>query len=128
MADAWSLGSGSGGDAVEVEGARGKAPTTIRSRSSWRTFPGAVSVAPMRDTPERMGVPGNAAKKGFSIFSPFWRSMMLVCPGVTAGAISDVNDGGISGMFFVVTMMKSYGLVSFSAWISGIVVRTGFCG
>jgi hypothetical protein len=55
VADAWSLGSGSGGDEVEEERVRGNAPTTIRSRSSWRTFPGAVSVAPMRETPERMG-------------------------------------------------------------------------
>lgn len=55
---------------------------------------------------------------------------MLVCPGVTAGAISDGRDGGISGVFLVVTMMKSYGLLllSLSVLISGIVVRTGvFC-
>jgi hypothetical protein len=51
---------------------------------------------------------------------------MLVCPGVTAGAISDGNDGGISGTFLVVTMMKSYGLLSSSTLMSGIVVRTGF--
>lgn len=109
-AEAWSLGFGSGGAGdVEEEIGRGNAPTIIRSRSSCRTFPGAVSVAPMRDTPDRMGFSGKAAKKGFSMFSPFWRSMMLVCPGVTAGAISDGKDGGMSGVFLVVTMMKSYG-------------------
>lgn len=55
---------------------------------------------------------------------------MLVCPGVTAGARRDGRDGGISGVFLVVTMMKSYGLLllSLSVLISGIVVRTGvFC-
>jgi hypothetical protein len=30
---------------------------------------------------------------------------MMVWPGVTAGAMRDVMDGGMSGQFFVVVMM-----------------------
>ena len=48
-----------------------KAPMMRRSRSSCKITPGDVSVAPMRETPERTGFIGNATRSGFSIFKPF---------------------------------------------------------
>lgn len=100
-----------------------KAPMTRRSRSSCRITPGEVSVAPMRDTPERIGFVGNAARSGFSILRPFWRRTMLVCPGVTAGAMISATEGGMSAMFLVVTTMKSNGFRPPSV-IFGIELRT----
>jgi len=99
------------------------APMMRRSRSSWRITPGDVSVAPMRETPERTRLVGNAAMSGFSIFSPFWRRTMEVWPAVTAGAMSSATVGETSAMFLVVTTMKSNGLML--SWVtSGIVLRT----
>lgn len=80
-----------------------------RSRSLCKITPGEVSVAPISETPERIGFDGNDAKSGFSIFKPFWRRSMLVCPGVTAGAMISATVGGTSAMFLVVTTMKSKG-------------------
>jgi len=48
-----------------------KAPMIRRSRSSCKITPGEVSVAPMRETPERHGFVGKAARSGLSILSPF---------------------------------------------------------
>ncbi len=84
-----------------------KAPTMRRSRSSCKITPGEVSVTPIRETPESIGFDGNDARSGFSIFRPFWRRTILVCPGVTAGAMISATVGGTSAMFLVVTTMKS---------------------
>ncbi len=48
-----------------------KAPMIRRSRSSCKITPGEVSVAPMRETPERHGFFGKAARSGLSILRPF---------------------------------------------------------
>lgn len=83
------------------------APTINLSRSSCRILPGCVSVAPIKETPERMTLLGNASIRGFSMFKPFCRSMMVVYPGVTTGAMSSATVGGTSATFLVVTTMKS---------------------
>jgi hypothetical protein len=72
--------------------------------------PGAVSVAPISETPDRMALVGQAAMSGTAMLSPFCRSRIAVCDGVTAGAMSSETVGWISGQFFVETMIKSYSL------------------
>ncbi len=46
---------------------------------------------------------------GFSMLNPFCSSIIVVCPGVIAGAMISSTVGGTSGMFLVVTKTKSYG-------------------
>lgn len=57
------------------------------------------------DTPDRTRLVGKASNMAFSMLSPFWSITIMVCPGVTAGAIRDWRLGGMSGQFFVTVMM-----------------------
>lgn len=102
-----------------------KAPMISSSGSSWRTVPRAVSVAPIKDTPERTGLVGNLARMGRSMLSPFWSSMIAVCPGVMAGAMISATVGEMSAMFFVVTTTKSY--LTPVLETSGMALRTDAC-
>lgn len=82
------------------------------SGSSCRIFPGSVSVALIIETPDRTILSGNALNNGRSMLIPFCSSTMTVCPCVTAGLITSAIVGGWSGIFFVVTTMKSNGVLS----------------
>jgi hypothetical protein len=64
----------------------------------------------MSDTPERTGVLGWDARKGFSMFRPFWMRTRVVCvfDAGRAGATRVVMEGGMSGVFLVERRMKSY--------------------
>jgi len=73
------------------------------SGSSWTIWPGVSSALPMRDTPERTGVLGCDARKGFSMLSPFCRStsVVWVFDGGRAGMTRSTTVGGTSGTFLV---------------------------
>ena len=82
-----------------------KAPRKRRSCSSWRIVPKASSCASIMETPDRTILVGNDSNMAFSILSPFWSITIMVCPGVTAGAMSDWSEGGMSGQFLVTVRM-----------------------
>lgn len=80
-------------------------------------------VAPTKETLLISGFVGKRGIMGFSMLIPFWERTITVLPGVTAGAIMSATVGETSGMFFVVTRMKSNG-GRFSFTTSGTALQT----
>lgn len=71
------------------------------------------------------GLLGKRGMIGFSMLRPFCESTMAVLPGVTAGSMMSATVGDTSGMFLVVTRMKSNGFTPSLATLGTLLTTEG---